>query len=278
MVSVTRPYLSRSLPIHPREPPPPTLPIQQCARKTDTLAGHTRYPPVTRMFNILNIPQRGVNKLRRLFNPEDGFLKKVPGVIHVGANTGQEREHYASLGLNVLWVEPIRAVFEVLRSNVAVLPNQHAYCRLLADQDGIEFDLHVANNEGASSSIFDLAKHVDVWPEIHYTHDIRVTATTLAHLIDSEQIDLREYGALVLDTQGSELLVLKGAIPVLDSFQFIKAEVADFESYAGCCQMGELTEFLRQFAFGISRKMPFAMRKGGGTYYDILYRRSTRRI
>jgi hypothetical protein len=69
---------------------------------------------------------RAAYKVRRVLLPPKSFLKKVPGVIHVGANTGQERSEYASLELKVLWVEPIPAVFEVLRSNIANFPNQRA--------------------------------------------------------------------------------------------------------------------------------------------------------
>lgn len=225
------------------------------------------------MLRIANLPKRAVGKLRRMMYPENGFMKKVSGIIHVGANTGQEREHYASLGLNVLWVEPIPTVFDELQSNIAEFPTQRAYCRLLADRHGIEYDFHISNNQGASSSILDFAKHVEIWPDVHYTHDIRLTATTLSALIDTERIELSNYGALVLDTQGSELLVLKGAAPILDQFRFIKSEVADFESYAGCCQLKELTDFLRRHSFMMFRKTPFARREGGGTYYDVLYRR-----
>ena len=220
-----------------------------------------------------DIQKRAISKLRRIFFPLDSFLKRVPGVIHVGANTGQERHHYASFGLNVLWIEPIPAVFEELRSNISGFPNQCAYCYLLAAENGTEYTFHVANNGGASSSIFDFAEHRKVWPDVFYTHDLHITATTLVRLIDIEKINLRSYGALVLDTQGSELLVLKGAIPVLGRFHFVKTEVADFDSYAGCCQLAELTDFMSQYGFVISRKEPFAAQDGLGTYYDVVYKR-----
>src|SRR5215472_4628952 len=42
-------------------------------------------------------------------NP-DSFLRGVSGVIHVGANTGQERELYEKFGLHVVWIEPIPEV------------------------------------------------------------------------------------------------------------------------------------------------------------------------
>jgi FkbM family methyltransferase len=223
---------------------------------------------------ILDIPMRVINKLRRSLFPKDSFLKRIPGVIHIGANIGQEREHYASHGLNVVWVEPIPSVFEELRSNISGFANQRAFCCLLTAEHGKEYTFHISSNEGLSSSIFDLAKHREIWPDIHFTDEIHLTATTLARLIDVEQIDLRGYGALVLDTQGSELLVLRGAIPVLKRFRFIKVEVADFEAYTGCCQLVELTEFMHQHGFVLSRKDLFATTQdGSGRYYDVLYRR-----
>jgi FkbM family methyltransferase len=220
-----------------------------------------------------DIVYRAAYKVRRVLLPPKSFLKKVPGVIHVGANTGQERSEYASLELKVLWVEPIPAVFEVLRSNIANFPNQRACCSLLAAEHGVKYTLHIANNGGASSSILDFSKHGAIWPEVQFTHDVQIKATTLARLVDTEQIDLRSYGALILDTQGSELLVLKGAVPILDRFQFVQAEVPDFESYAGCCQLAELTDFMRRHGFKLARKSPFASRRGIGTYYDALYSR-----
>ena len=225
------------------------------------------------MQESISIPKRVIQQ--NSSNPS-GFIhegKKVPGVIHVGANAGQERAVYASKGLNVLWVEPIPTVFEVLRSNISRFPKQRACNYLLAAEDGKEYSFHISNNDGQSSSILDLAKHRDIWPDVHFTQDISLTATTLTRLIDIEGIDLRSYGALVLDTQGSELLVLEGAIPVLDQFQFVKSEVADFEAYEGCCQLGELTDFMRKNGFAIAGKSFFSQRNRSGTYYDVLFER-----
>lgn len=226
------------------------------------------------MNNILDIAQRAVNKLRRDLFPVDSFLSEVTGVIHVGANTGQERDKYASLGLNVIWVEPIPTVFEELLSNISGIANQRACNYLLAEEEGKEYAFHISNNGGQSSSILDFARHREIWPDVHFTDEIRITATTLARLVEIEQLDLRNYGALVLDTQGSEMLVLKGAIPVLKQFQFVKSEVADFESYAGCCRLDDLSDFMDKQGFSISRKSPFVGRDGVGTYYDVLFRRT----
>jgi len=220
----------------------------------------------------INIAKRAINKLRRVLL--DSFMKEVPGIIHIGANDGAERERYRSLGLNVLWIEPIPATFEALCANIAGFPKQRACRYLLAAEDGKEYTFHVANNGGRSSSILDLAMHREIWPDVEFTDELKIPSITLARLAEIEQLDLREYGALVLDTQGSELLVLQGAAPILDRFRFVKTEVADFEAYAGCCQLPELTEFMRQHGFVLSAKAPFAYTHDKvGTCFDVLYRR-----
>ena len=72
----------------------------------------------------------------------DSFLDRISGIIHVGANTGQERELYASNGLPVLWVEPIPDVYEKLVSNLRNFPNQLAVQALLYDRDGVQLSLN----------------------------------------------------------------------------------------------------------------------------------------
>ncbi|GMR17054.1 MAG: hypothetical protein BMS9Abin32_108 [Gammaproteobacteria bacterium] len=58
-------------------------------------------------------------------NP-DRFLRFAGGVVHVGANSGQERDLYALFDLPVLWVEPIAEVFRELQANIAGYPQQRA--------------------------------------------------------------------------------------------------------------------------------------------------------
>lgn len=205
-------------------------------------------------------------------NP-DRFLGRISGVIHVGANVGQERQLYEHFGLRVIWIEPIPEVFETLKENIKGFPNQRAIQSLVTDRDDEEYQFHIADNNGASSSILDFKQHKDIWPEVAFITTISLRSTTLASLFQRERIDPFEYQALVLDTQGSELLVLKGGVPLLGSFKYIKTEVSDFESYVGCCQLAEVNSFMTQHGYGEFSRNKFASRPGGGSYFDIIYRR-----
>src|ERR1700681_3357435 len=62
------------------------------------------------------------------------FLHKITGLIHVGANIGQERDMYAALNLDVIWIEAIPDVFEQLVANLAGFPKQRAYHLLITEQ------------------------------------------------------------------------------------------------------------------------------------------------
>jgi FkbM family methyltransferase len=215
-------------------------------------------------------------KIKSLFqkNP-DKLLKKVRGVIHVGANTGQEIQLYVKYGLSVVWIEPIPEVFETLKSNLTDISKQIALMGLVTDLDNIEYNFHIANNNGASSSILDLNLHNDIWPEVVYKKTIKLYSKTLPSLLKDNNINLSDYDMLVMDTQGSELLVLKGAISILRNFKYVKTEVPDFESYKNCCQLKDLNSFLTEHRFVEFSRHKFATHPEGGNYYDIIYKRKS---
>lgn len=199
------------------------------------------------------------------------FLGRARGVIHIGANEGQERDLYLSYGLPVIWVEPIPEVFNKLQQNIKDCPRQRALQYLVTDKDGGDYEFHIASNQGASSSIFDLKLHKDLWPDVAYERSIRLKAVTLQTLLKKEGIDLREYDALVIDTQGSELLVLRGAGDLLKSFRFIKVELPDFESYNGCCQLKDVESYLEDYGFRAQTRRKFAEKQGIGSYYNVVF-------
>lgn len=201
------------------------------------------------------------------------FLGRVKGVIHVGANIGQERDIYASRGLNVLWIEPIPVVFGRLKDRIEPYPDQRAVNRLVTDVDGKEYSFHLSSNDGASSSIYNLADHRKIWPEVTFTETVKLESITLASLVERERIDLDRYDALILDTQGSELLVLKGAATLLHRFAFIKTEAADFESYEGCCRLADIDDFLKDRGFKRTATKRVAHKAGVGSYYEVSYER-----
>ena len=201
----------------------------------------------------------------------DGFLRDAKGVVHIGANIGQEREMYNKLELRVLWIEPIPQLFNVLKQNIERYPKQRALQYLLTDQVQKAYEFKISNNMGRSSSIFDLAEHRTIWPHIDYIGTVTLRSETFNSMCEKERINLEHYDALVLDTQGSEFLVLKGAEAVLGHFKFIKVEAADFEAYSGCCRVQDIADYLAGFGFQETLRTEQASHPGGGKYFEIVY-------
>jgi FkbM family methyltransferase len=204
----------------------------------------------------------------------DGYLRNVTGLIHVGANIGQERLYYWLLGLDVAWVEPIREVYERLIDNISKYPRQFGINALISRRDGEEVAFKIANNFGASSSLLDFEEHSVIWPEVGYVEERKIVTSTLTSIMREHGISTDLYQALTLDVQGAEKMILEGARDVLDQFKYVKCEVADFPAYAGTPTVVELDEILTQAGFAELSRRAFA---GGpdnrGTYWDIVWKK-----
>ena len=200
------------------------------------------------------------------------FLRKSRGIIHVGANVGQEAWIYALMGKSACWFEPIPDVFSRLNSNISQFRGQSAYQELVTDKDGETYVFKIANNDGESSSIFDLDQHKAMYPDVAYVDSITLISRTLDTCCESYRIPC-SFDALIMDTQGSELLILKGASNTLRNINWIYLECADFSSYSGGCTCLEISEHLASHGFHEALRYPKKHDSEVGSYFDILYTR-----
>jgi FkbM family methyltransferase len=173
----------------------------------------------------------------------------VRGVIHVGANTGQERDYYRDQGLDVLWIEPDYTAFRQLRENIAFYPNQHAIWALITDKEFEHYTFHITGNSGLSSSIYPLKEHRNVWPDVHEVLTKQMCSYTLDSIFEEGAWNLTLYNKLVIDTQGADLLVLKGATKTLKHMNYVQVEVSPLELYEGGCLENEVTDYLNKHGF-----------------------------
>src|SRR5688572_6364933 len=83
--------------------------------------------------------------------------KIIPrGVLHLGANTGQEAEMYHQLGFSpVIWVEAIPTVHSALERHIAQFPAQVALCACVSDTDEQWVKFHISSNQAQSSSFLE---------------------------------------------------------------------------------------------------------------------------
>jgi FkbM family methyltransferase len=172
---------------------------------------------------------------------------KPKGILHVGANRGQEAEEYQKAGVNhVVWVEALKDVYADLVSNVS------KYCHTcinacVSDVEGKKVVFHESNNEGQSSSYLQLGTHKTAHPEVHFLKDHEMTTTTIEELYINHSLDGLDM--LVMDIQGAEMDALKGSVSRLPEFKIVYLEVNTQHVYEGCALLPEIDKFLRGYGF-----------------------------
>lgn len=195
---------------------------------------------------------------------------KPKGVLHLGANVGEEAPVYDELGIkNVIWVEANPEVYEKLVINVSGFG--HRCFNFCVGDENKDTVLHVSNNGSQSSSVLDLGTHKIQHPDVHYTHDIVVPMMRLDSFFSyvpsqSERYDLKYIDFLNLDLQGFELNALRGMGDLLRQFKWIYTEVNKAEVYKGCAQVQDLDLFLNGFGFKRVETAPWI-----GDWSDALY-------
>lgn len=167
------------------------------------------------------------------------------GVIHIGANDGEECVLYNKAGFKkVIWFEPIKEIYLKLRKNISFYPNQIAFNMGIHDTLSSAI-IHVASNEGQSSSILEFGTHKKLRPDITYIRDEEIMLARIDELFNQEYI--KQFNFAVIDVQGVELNVLKSFGELLHKFDYIYTEVNTEESYKGCSLMSEIDEYLKQY-------------------------------
>ena len=173
------------------------------------------------------------------------------GLMHVGANTGDEAPDYARERIpTVIYIEPTPVAFSVLQARIAGFPGHHAVQAVCSAVAGESVTFNVASNNAESSSLFDLGNHGILYPEIVYTERLALVTTTVDDIIARAFSD-RAPNLLIIDVQGAELLVLRGAEQALKYIDAIYCEVADIRLYEGSCTWPEINAFLHERGFSL---------------------------
>jgi FkbM family methyltransferase len=172
------------------------------------------------------------------------------GVIHIGAHEAQEASDYAHNQLEpVLWFEAIPILVERARLNLAQFPNQEIREALLWSKPGQEKVFNLASNDLGSSSVFDFHLHAASYPEVRMSDFLTLVTTTLDVEVSDFSKLTQKVAYLVLDVQGAELEVLKGAVNTLQQFEVIMSEVSTRELYKGAPVYSNLVEWLSDQGF-----------------------------
>ena len=163
------------------------------------------------------------------------------GIIHVGAHRCEEKPFYENeLGIcahDILWID---GNDELCKERPEIVN------AIVADKDDQEVEFIITSNEAMSSSILELKEHLVEHPDCLEIRRVRKRTITLDTLVKAHD---KHYDMLVMDVQGAELLVLRGAEKVLEGVKCVITEVNTKELYAGCAQIEDLDAFLGERGF-----------------------------
>ncbi len=174
------------------------------------------------------------------------ILSNCEGILHIGAHFGQEAQFYEDLNLNVIWIEGDPTTYATLKSGIKSRVNQNSYLALLGNIDSRNVNFYRTSNEGQSSSVYPLVDDLG-FKSVIQEDIISLPMITLDSLFPDEK--LRQYPYWLLDVQGAELLVLKGATRSLRYCKFLEVEVSTFPLYKNQPLFKEVTHYLANYGF-----------------------------
>ena len=187
---------------------------------------------------------QNLNKLPESIHGQ--IISNSKGVLHIGAHLAEERSEYALLGVPVIWIEGIPEYYSQLLKNLEPYPNQSAWCYFLSDKTDADVPFYLANNDRASSSLFQLGDKSG-YPELIMDHQINVVTHRMDEIVGSEFF--LKYNHVVIDVQGAELAVLLGFGDLLNSVKSMRLEVSTYEVYKGGATYLEIKQYLTNFGF-----------------------------
>lgn len=189
------------------------------------------------------------------------FNIQPQGVLHVGANTGQEAEVYYANGVKrTIWIEADPAVFSQLETNLQKYPHARAFEAACWYVDGAPMDLNVTDNNSESSSLLPMGTHAIVHPSVKVVGQKPVFTKRLDTLLEENALDIFDYDFLNMDIQGAEIFALKGLGKLLQHIKYIYSEVNYKELYKGCALFPGFKKYLEERGF-----MLLAEEKAGDT-------------
>ena len=180
------------------------------------------------------------------------FSIPTSGIIHAGAHLGQEMHVYKSLGLNeIVWIEANPNIFFQLKKLISNESNQRAIQACLWSKNDFEVEFNIAGNQESSSSILEPYLISASHPEVLLKKKIILKTRTLDSIVFPDLVAKKEsdYRILVLDVQGAELEVLKGAERFLSEIDSVFLELSNRKLYKGNSSIKKITEFMRQREF-----------------------------
>ncbi len=191
---------------------------------------------------------------------------KFDNVTVVGAHWAEEHDDYISAGAkHITYIEPCEKAFDVLKSKFdsdksvslfnCACGIARGYATMYTGDDTI--------NKGQSNSLLVPDLHLQLHREVEFTDTEQVSIAFLDDMLEFG----KEPQLLVLDCQGSEGDVIRGATETLKTVEFLYSEVNRAEVYKNCTKIEELQQLLPDFEIVETGTWV------GGAWTDCLFKR-----
>ena len=201
-----------------------------------------------------------------------GLANKGSYIVDVGVADGAtctffSREFPAH---KILGFEPVKQSFDHASAQTKQNANIKLNHMALSDRKG-ESTVHITS-DSLSSSLNEIdyssldGETKDYSSKFETIEHQKVITSTLDDETGSEKILLMK-----IDTQGTELTILKGGIETLKRTKLILIEMNNHHLYKNSCQYHEVDAFLRQQGFELKDIYVTYRDKGNMKEYDALY-------
>jgi len=175
------------------------------------------------------------------------YRLKIKGVVQIGSHWAEEHDVYKQLGIKkIVYVEPCKDAFEKMVAKMDAIGDSPIMYKVACGETEAEMEMYVShNNQGQSNSLLKPLLHLEQHREVVFTDKEIVKVVPLDKLL----FDRNEYNLLVLDCQGFEGQILKGATDTLQYIDCIYTECNRGQTYEGNMEIEEMDKYLEPFGF-----------------------------
>jgi FkbM family methyltransferase len=193
------------------------------------------------------------------------LTRPLKTVVHVGAHLGEEVDAYRRHGARrILLIEANPASCTALGETFGGDSDVEVVHAAVTDHDGTaQLLLHTnARAETESASLLRMKRLGEIVPTLRTEGSVDVPASTLDRLLESAHADAFEIGLLVVDVQGAEVSVLRGAPRTLSAVDAVLVEVALVELYEGAGREEEVETLLGEAGFRAVSGLDYELYEG----------------
>jgi FkbM family methyltransferase len=190
--------------------------------------------------------------LKNMFEHEE--LRRIAkiGVVHVGADVGQEVAQYINYGFEkIILIEANPECCKILISKFRDDPRIRIFNYAICDKQGtVDFHIHTSRSGNTEpASLLPMKRFKEIVKTLHTTKTIQVLAITLDALFERHQIAFADYNFINIDIQGAELLALQGAAKLLPLIDVVVSEVNVIDMYENGALEDDVVRFLDEKGF-----------------------------